>query len=381
VDGCPIGSPSRVQIHRGSPITGDSREPPTIPARYDMAKREKNLVGLDIDPSGITAVAASVNGRVRVERAAVAPLEEGILRDGEVADADGLSAALRALYRDHKGLEKRVRVGVANQKIVVRVIDLPPLTDARELDAAVRFHAQDQLPMPLEQAVLDHQPLEVVQGDSGPRQRVLLVAARRDMVERLLAAVRGAGLRPEGIDLAAFAMVRALYKPSLADERVLYLSVGGLTNIAVAQGRLCLFTRTASTGLETLAVELAERKALTLEHAREWLTHVGLEQPLETIEGEEDIVMDTRHVLLAGARRIAADVRNSLDFHAMQGEAQTVSQAVLTGPASAVPGFAAAIASELAIPVEEGGVDGGADGIHRGRLSIAAGLALMEAPA
>ena len=86
------------------------------------------------------------------------------------------------------------------------------LEDAKELAAAVRFQAQDQLPMPLEHAVLDYQPLDVVTDETGRRQRVLLVAARREMVERVLAALRGAGLKPEGIDLSAFAMVRALHR-------------------------------------------------------------------------------------------------------------------------------------------------------------------------
>ena len=97
-----------------------------------------------------------------------------------------------------RACDKRVRVGLANQKIVVRVIDLPYLEDAKELDAAVRFQAQDQLPMPLEHAVLDHQPLAVVNDADGRRQRVLLVAARREMVERVLAALRSAGPEARG---------------------------------------------------------------------------------------------------------------------------------------------------------------------------------------
>src|SRR5919199_2869822 len=171
-----------------------------------MLKRTKNLVGLDIDPSGLTAVEAAVNGRISIERAATAPLEAGVLRDGEIIDVERLTEALRALWKEHKRLGKRVRVGLASQKIVVRVIEMPPIDDPKQLDMAVRFHAQDHLPMPLESAVLDYQPLSIVDADGGRRMRVMLVAARRDMVERILAAVRGAGLRAEGIDLSAFAM-------------------------------------------------------------------------------------------------------------------------------------------------------------------------------
>jgi type IV pilus assembly protein PilM len=347
-----------------------------------MAKRSKTLVGLDIDSTGIVAASVAVNGRLRVERAALTPLEPGIIRDGEVADVDGLADALRTLYRENKGLDKRVRVGLANQKIVVRVVELPYLEDAKELEAAVRFHAQDQLPMPLEHAVVDHQRLDVITDETGRRQRVLLVAARREMVDRILAALRAAKLKPEGIDLSAFAMVRALSRPSAEeDEHVLYLAIGGLTNLAVARGTACTFARASGSGVESLAVELAERSQLTLEHAHGWLAHVGVEAPIELIEGDAEIVSNTRQVLLDGVRRIAADVRSSLDFHRMQDDATSVSRAVMTGPATAIPGFAQALASELGMPVEEGSVDGAPAGLDAGRVTVAAGLALAEAPA
>ena len=345
-----------------------------------MAKRSKNLVGLDIDATGIVAASVAVNGRLRVENAAVAPLEPGIIRDGEVADVDGLAEALKTLYRENKGLDKRVRVGLANQKIVVRVVDLPYLEDAKELEAAVRFQAQDQLPMPLEHAVLDHQPLAVVNDATGRRQRVLLVAARREMVERVLAALRSAGLKPEGVDLSAFATVRALHRAGPDDELVLYLAIGGLTNLAVARGTECTFARASGSGVEALAIELAERAALTLEHAYGWLAHVGVQDPVEDVTGDRQIVEHARQILLDGVRRIASEVRSSLDFHRMQEDAGTVSRAVMTGPASAIPGFDVALASELGIPVEQGLVDGAPAGVDAGRVTVAAGLALLEAP-
>lgn len=346
-----------------------------------MLNRTKNLVGLDIDPSGLTAVEVAVNGRISVERAATAPLEAGILRDGEIADVERLTEALRALWKDHKRLAKTVRVGVASQKIFVRVIEMPPIDDPKQLDTAVRFQAQDHLPMPVESAVLDHRALGIVDTAAGPRQRVLLVAARREMVDRILAAVRGAGLRPGGIDLSAFAMVRALHRPADGDEPTLYAAIGGVTNLAVARGTTCVFTRAAGAGLEALTIELAERRQLTLEHARGWLLHVGVEQPVEEIEGDETIVAEARRVLLEGTRRIAADVRNTLDFHSAQAAAEPVTSVRLTGPAAAVPGFAAALGAKVALPVEVGTVDDAPAGHQPERLTIAAGLAVTEAPA
>jgi type IV pilus assembly protein PilM len=350
-----------------------------------MAKRASTIVGLEIEPSAIHVASVTVNGRVSVKLAAVAPLETGIVRDGEVNDVEGLSEALRSLFRENKGLDKKVRIGIANQKIVVRVIELPPIDNPKELETAIRFQAQDQIPMPLDSAVLDYQPLEIVETESGLRQRVLIVAARRDMVDRVMTACRSAGLKPEGIDLSAFAMIRALHRPApTADpEPVLYLSVGGLTNLAVAEGTTCLFTRVVGGGLEAIAVELAERKALTLEHARGWLRHVGLVTPLAEIESDDqdELAKEARTVLLDGVRRIGGEVRNSLDFHhAQEGVGLQVQRAVLTGAAATVPGFDDALGAELGLPVECGVLDGTPEGLDPHLLTIAAGLAVEEAP-
>jgi type IV pilus assembly protein PilM len=348
-----------------------------------MAKRESTIVGLEIEPAAIHAASVSVNGRVEIREAAVIPLEAGVVRDGEVQDVDSLAEALRSLFRDHKSMGKKVRIGVANQKIVVRILELPPITDRKELEAAVRFSAQDQVPMPLDSAVIDFQPLGIVDTDQGQRQRVLIVAARRDMIERVLAAARAAGLRPEGVDLSAFAMIRALHRPVAGNEPVLYLSVGGMTNLAVAEGTTCLFTRVVGGGLEAIAVELAERKALTLEHARGWLAHVGLVTPLEEIDadGQDEIAEEARSVLLDGVRRIGGEVRNSLDFHhAQEGMTLRVQRAMVTGAAAAIPGFADALAAELGLPVETGDVIGTPEDIDPHLLTVAAGLAVEEAP-
>jgi type IV pilus assembly protein PilM len=151
----------------------------------------RTVVGLDIEPGFIAAVRARPDGAggVAIEQAAGMPLGPGVLRDGEVVDVEALAEALRELFGANR-LGRRVRIGVASQRIVVRTVDLPPLEDAKEIASAVRFHAQDHIPMPLEQAVLEHQSLGLVDTADGPRARVVLVAARRDMIERLHNAAR-----------------------------------------------------------------------------------------------------------------------------------------------------------------------------------------------
>jgi type IV pilus assembly protein PilM len=339
----------------------------------------KSIVGLNIEPGYVAAVETR-SGQVAVERAATAQLAPGVVRDGEVVDVDTLAAVLKELFSQHK-LSRRVRLGVANHRIVMRTLDLPPLKGPKEIASAVRFQAQDHIPMPLEQAVLEHHTLGTVDTIDGPRTRVVVVAARRDMIEKLLAAARKAGLRPQGVDLSAFAMIRALHTGGTTDP-VLYMNVGGVTNLAVAVGPTCVFTRVVAHGTESVASELAERRALTLEHAHAWLKYVGMHQPVEELEGDDEIVREAREVLEDGIRRIADEVRNSLDFFAMQEGTSNVERAIVTGPAVAIPGFAEHLSELAGLPIEVGvvaeGRPGAFGGIDAGRLAVAAGLTIDE---
>jgi type IV pilus assembly protein PilM len=377
---------------------------PTIKLnRPGRSRSGSALVGLDIQPGYVSAVQARVNGSIFVARAAGAPLPPGTVREGEVLDSGALASTLREMFRESR-LDKRVRVGVANQRTVLRTLELPPITDRKELATAVRFQAEDQVPMPLDNAVLDFHSLGMFDTPAGQRQRVIVVAAQRDMVERLLAAVRGAGLRPEGIDLSAFALIRSLHRADEAHAgRVLYLNVGGLTNMAIAEGTVCRFTRVVGGGLESMASDIAERHGIKLDDARELLASVDLEErapvappapreqaPDAASEDDEPAVavekpaIDARPVLAAGVREIAGEVRNSLDFHRSQDGGGEVSSIVLSGPALQISGFAHALQSELRVPVTPQTVslldEGSTGSVSAERLAVATGLAVEEAP-
>lgn len=347
--------------------------------------RTSTVVGLNIEPGRVAAAEVAVNGAITLLRGAHAELDPAIMRDGEVTDPDALAAALRALWDEHKGLDRRVRLGVANARIVVRTLLLPPISDPRQLDSAIRFRAADEIPMPLDSVVLDHHSVGLVQAPDGERQRVILVAARRDMIASILAATQAAGLKPVGIDLSAFAMLRALQRPQAEPQHELYVSVGGLTNLAITDGRLCSFTRVAGTGLQGMAAELAERGALTPEQAEAWMVRVGLEPGSDDGAHDPQTVADVRAVLAEGVRRIAGEIRGSLDYHHAAEAGLAVQRVVLTGPAVAIGGFGPALARELDLAVSErvvdGGDAGGLDRLEAGRLSVAAGLAVEAAPA
>src|SRR5256714_4496209 len=162
-------------------------------------------VGLDLDGSYLSAVA--ISGGV-IQKAASVDMPAGLLRDGEVEDVHGVSQLLKDFVKQH-GFGRNVWLGVANQQIAVRSLDIPPIEDAEERAAAVRFQASEAVAMPLDEAILDYQVIgQATTPEGAGSMRVIVVAAREPMIMRLVDAVRGAGLRPEGIDLSAFALMR-----------------------------------------------------------------------------------------------------------------------------------------------------------------------------
>jgi type IV pilus assembly protein PilM len=356
--------------------------------RLAKPKKPASVVGLDIEAGSVAATELQINGAVAVKAAAVAPLPPGAFAEGEVADPEALAAALKSLFGANK-LSTQVRLGVGNQRVIVRTLRLPAIEDPKELDAAVRFQAQEQMPMPLDQAVLEHHVVGGVPGEDGatPQIDVVVVAARKDMIASFLEPMRRAGLEPVGVDVAAFGMIRALAgagAPAPAEggppppETVLFCNVGDVANLAVARGRACLFTRVSHAGLETLAGRLASVRGLTYEHAMQWLNHVGLEQPVETIEGDPEILAEARRALEEGVSSLVDDLRLSLDYYSAQDAAVPVQRIVLSGPGSVIAGFAARVEAGLGLPVvafRPAALEG-FDELSAARLTMPFGLAL-----
>jgi type IV pilus assembly protein PilM len=299
---------------------------------------ERGTVGLDIDGRYVAAAQVD-NGRVT--RGASLDLPAGLLRDGEVTNPQELGRHIKSFVAD-AGLPKSVRIGVANQQIVVRVIELPQIEDERQLDQAVRFQASEAIAMPLDEAVLDHQIAGRLAGPDGtPRMQIVIVAARRRMVETLLEAVKAAGLKAEGVDLDAFALVRALGANVRGDGdgAVVFCHLGGVTNLAIAVGSSCFFTR-----------------------------------PLSAVWDDED----------AGSR-LADEIRLSIDYYMTQPQARPVGEVLLSGPGSADAELLENLGTHLGIPVRVavplGDIDASAlaSGENPHRYTVAAGLSLGAA--
>jgi type IV pilus assembly protein PilM len=351
------------------------------------AKKPNSTVGLDIETGSIAATEVGSNSS-GVSRTAIAPLAPGILAEGEVQDADALSDALRDFFADHK-LAKTVRLGVANQRVVVRTLTLPLIEDKDELETAIRFQAQDHIPMPLDQAVLDHQVISKHASPEGGERtmEVVAVAARRDMVSSMLGAMRKAGLRPVGIDLSAFGMIRALNEGSaepiegdMPVPTTLYAHLGDITNLAVARATQCLFTRISPFGMEDIAQRVAEKESMPLDDAREWLIEVGLEDPVDFFQDDHAEAVSAREALEEGASKLVDELRVSLDFYSAQEGAPPIENVVLCGPGTMIPGMPERVQAGLGLGIEAvtPGALSSMDEEDAARLTVSYGLALED---
>jgi len=351
-------------------------------------KKTDSVVGLEIEAGSVAATEVDVNGSVQLRASAIGPLDPSAFAEGEVRDAERLATGLKDLFAEHK-LSKRVRVGIGNQRVVVRTMRLPALEDRKELEAAINFQAQEQIPMPLDQAVLEHQVVGGVPAEEGstPQVDVVVVAARRDMIAGFVEPLRRAGLEPVGMDLSAFAMIRALGENGEAADSdaqpqaaVLYCNFGDVVNLAVARGRACLFTRVSYAGLESIAGRLGSAKGLSPEHAAQWLSHVGLEQPVEQIEGDPETVIEARRWLEEGVTALVDELRLSLDYYGAQEGAQRVERVIVCGPGSALAGLAPRMETSIGLPIVVATPPAlsGLEPTAAARLTLPYGLALED---
>ena len=310
------------------------------------------LVGLDIGSSGVRAAELTVGrGGTTLERFGQVALTPGAVRDGEVVDVDEVAAAIRRLWAQARFSSRRAVVGVANQKVVVRQVDLPWLP-AKELRASLAFQVQDVIPMPVEQAVLDFHPLEEFTAEGGGRMlRVLLVAAARDMVTSALDAVARAGLTPAMVDLTSFAVLRALAHADsglVAVHAEALVDIGAsVTNIVVHQAGVPRFVRILLMGGGDITEAVAERLGVPLEQAESVKQTTGL----AAVQGTAEAHPANRAIEASGSAFVE-EVRGSLDYYLAQAGAARIERLLLSGGGSRLDGLVERLSTATRLPVE-----------------------------
>jgi type IV pilus assembly protein PilM len=318
----------------------------------------RTAIGLDIGTSGVRAAEVSfARGQRTLERFGQVALPVGAVVDGEVIDVEAVAAAIRSLWSATRFRSKKVALGVANQRVIVRQVELPWLP-AAELKASLPYQVQDFIPLPVDQVLLDYHAIEEIALDNGARGvRGLLVAASREMVLRSVEAVQKAGLQPTSVDLVPFAILR-----SMADfddlgfasgEAVAIVNVGAsVTNLIVHTGGIPRFVRILPMGGADITDAIAERLGISLDDAEGMKQSTGfLERPGDALEAAPEAkVIDST----AGA--FVDEVRTSLDYYQAQPTAVRISRVLLTGGGGRLDGLAKRLAGAVRLPVQDGSV-------------------------
>jgi type IV pilus assembly protein PilM len=319
----------------------------------------KKLVGLKIGASQIAAARIHNNGAPELVEAFREPLEPGVVVSGEIRDVAALTSHLERFFELHKLPKKGVRLGISNNRIGVRVFEIEGVTDARQLENAIRFRAEEVLPIPLDEAVLDYVVLDDdVRADGTAVRRILLVVAYREVVDRYLQACRAAGLEVVGIDLEAFALLRSLHapteEPAVAGALVAVAVGHDRTTIAVSTGRYCEFTRVLDWGGWSLNVAVARELDLAPSEVESIKRQLSFSEPVSvdglTPEQAEKTHQAIQRALAAFARELVA----SLHFYQAQPGALGIGEIVLTGGTGHMTGFSDAVGRLIGAPVRLG---------------------------
>jgi type IV pilus assembly protein PilM len=321
----------------------------------------REIVGLKIGASQLTAALVSSNGEARLLQAASVPLPTGLVVGGEVREPAALGKALEEFFAHSKLPKKAVRVGVASNRIGVRTVELSGIADGKQLANAIRFRAQEALPIPLDEAVLDYQVLSMDMDESGqPTYRVQFVVAYRDLVDGFAQACKLAGLRLVGIDLDAFALLRALAplgSRAEATERgaVVAVSIGAeRSTIAVSDGTTCEFTRVLDWGGASLTQSLGRELQIDPVDAESLKARIGLEGDDWPQDLDADYVVRVREALSSAVQGFARELVASLQFYQSQPGSLGIGEVLLAGGSARLAGFAEALERLVGVTVRVG---------------------------
>lgn len=300
----------------------------------------------------------------------------GAVIEGEIVDVEAAAYALGQLWRTAGFTTKDVIIGLASQRVVVRLVNMPYMNQT-ELTGAIQFQAQDYIPIPVEEAIIDAQILHEYLGENDEKMmEVLLVAAQKDMVNNTVAAVEAAGLKPQTIDLSAFAIVRALlgddtfFLPEAQEDpeagtaaSALINISSDLTNIVVVEKGTPRFARVTPLAGNDLTQAIADSLSLSFDEAEELKIKVGLPNldgsplvPPEDLGENLKVHIEAAQTIMEGqVSHFVAEIRRSLDYYLTQAtQIRSITRLVLSGAGAKLNNFAEYIERGLQAKVETG---------------------------
>ena len=222
-----------------------------------------------------------------------------------------------------------------------------------DLKSAVEFQAQELIPIPLDEAILDYQVLDRYVTDDGTDMvRLLIVGAQREMVSRLLASLAEAGLTALAVDLVPFALLRSLADTSgftdLGGEEIgaeAIVSIGsGVTTVVVHERGVPTFIRTVMAGSNEITQAIAHELSISFDEAE------GIKRQVTADVTDGDVVDNARVALKRRTAPFVDEIRSSIEFHTNQNAGVSIKRVVVTGGGRRVSGLVEGLAEALKTP-------------------------------
>ncbi|MGH2758952.1 MAG: type IV pilus assembly protein PilM, partial [Actinomycetota bacterium] len=304
----------------------------------------RSSIGLDVGSKAVRVAEVRYGGgKPILTRYGRALLPAGAVEHGEVQDPSAVASAITGLWKELGLKDRTVHVGVANRHCVVRVVELPVMS-RDDLESAIRFQAQEHIPIALDEAVMDFEVLEQVKGPEGPFQRVLVVAAERAAIDPLLAALTAARLEPQSLELNAYPLVRCFNGRASASAHAIVDVGGDVTNVVIHHDGKIRFSRILPNfGGEDFTAAIAESLGVSRDEAEKLKRRISKksDSPATAVT---DRLLD----------RFVNEVRGSIEFFSVQTDTPPLEDIVLTGGGSLIAGLAERLSSAVGVPVNHG---------------------------
>jgi type IV pilus assembly protein PilM len=316
----------------------------------------KEYVGLELGSSQIAAAHITNNGDKQVHKLHREPLPAGIMSGGEVRDPVALGAALASFFERNDLPKKNVRLGLANTRVGVRVIEIAGVEDDAQLGNAIGFRANELLSIPIDEAVMDYHVVAEQRDEEGTLNRSVVVAiAYRESLDRYLTATDAAGLSVAGVDLEAFALLRAVTEPrpesETAKAAIVAVCIGHeRTTLAVSDGRICSFARVIDWGGMSITNVVSRALKISPAEAENAKRSLSLEADAEPPEGlEPDQASEAVRAVKAELQSLMRELLSSLRFYQSQPGSLDIGEILVSGGTTSIPGLVPELQRELGV--------------------------------
>ena len=312
-----------------------------------MAK-SKLSVGLDIGSSGVKLVhLRERKGGFALQAFGSAPLPPEAIVDGALMNSAAIVQAVQELVAAQKVKVRDVAIGVRGHSVIIKKISLPRMTQ-EELDESIQWEAEQYIPFDVKDVNIDTQILNPEANDATGQMDVLLVAAKKDMINDYTSVCAEAGLTATVVDVDAFAVQNAYeanYDPSPQDTVVIVNVGAAVTNLNVISRGVTTFTRDITMGGNAFTEEI--QKQLNISYDEAEALKVGG-------QGDSDAVVpqEVERVIQGVAEQLGGEIQRSLDFYASTAAEAKIGRALLSGGTARIPALFKTVEARAGVPVE-----------------------------